>query len=464
MRLLWLLLMILMVGEALAKPPYVWVREVEQTVEYQRDREYFLDDGPSLNWGQTFGYGEELTRWPEKTLSFEAKVKWTQPEWGVPNWARELHEPESGFLGPDFPGAAEVYSYLWKLNQEEYAPHRVAVEFEQSTYRREYRVTVLEWGERLELEGPTPKPVQAATGSVEVGPTSPGRIIMTVVPHVPLESSDKRIQVGGIHLGMKGQQVMETDGAQDPQVKVEYRADRGTVTKLEAPFLRLGGRELSLEDSRERVAKTFRDSGFEYDLQTGLDRFSNGRVVGYVSHNEVGIESFVAFGGQDQRAMDPRIAWEGPGLTIGGWSLLTDLEEFKWLGEANRVHSRGKDSVLCYHQDECEGDPLKPVDLHVTVREGRVVRLRGAQIEQDGRILSHSWHAMPPRHSVEQLKETFWALHKDLDRPAVTKGGPVHVMYCPDLELSIWIYPDGRRQFILTEKDLPNLCIDPNFP
>ena len=49
-------------------------------------------------------------------------------------------------------------------------------------------------------------------------------------------------------------------------------------------------------------------------------------------------------------------------------------------------------------------------------------------------------------------------------RPAKETDGPLSVVYNFDLGMQVWIYPDGRKQFLLQRVELPETIVDLEFP
>lgn len=156
----------------------------------------------------------------------------------------------------------------------------------------------------------------------------------------------------------------------------------------------------------------------------------------------------------------------GPPPTVHGLSLpLTEQQLIEKIDAPLRTHTEGKLRTLCYEPTACQDKISEVVKLHVTFEGDRCRAIRGTQLEQSSHVKLNSRFHMPPQHSLEEAQAVLsYSVDSPHSRSTDRKAGPVKVGYSSDLGLEVWVYPDGRRQYILRDVDLPKTVVNLDFP
>ncbi|MGE0495585.1 MAG: hypothetical protein AB7S38_40650 [Vulcanimicrobiota bacterium] len=414
------------------------VIEVEQTHHYLRERSYLLGEKPALYWGKRMSSRDEpVCAWPDQQLTLEREVSWPAASHDGGAVELELHRfyPERGFLGPDIPDARRIYSLL-----EGTTAKRVRLEFTQTAYRRVYRLTVLERSQQA-VARPEP-PCEAGATIVSVP------ALRVATPTKGLLEADRELRVNGMHLGMAAETIYKLPSDTDNGPKIGFRYDTYQVISLDGSRLEAGETLLESGASRSWVAEVMTTLAFDYMPGQRHDYFWNGRVGLVAFHSDERVESFLLVGGGGstcQRCMTP--VGEGPtvnGLKVG----MSRGDVYASLGQPEQP----TEDRVCWGR------------VRVDFRGDRCVQVVGDQLEQHGHLLLEaSPGPLSAQHSAEQVKVALSVMQDrrtTLDRP----GAPSVVLHCTDLDLSIGVYADGRREFVLREVDLPQLCVDLDYP
>ena len=407
-----------------------WVIEVEQTLHYLRHRSYHLGEKPALFWGKS---KQPVCPWPDQQLTLEREVSWDYRQ--SQDSRRGRAYPERGFLGPDIPEAWRIYSLL-----EGTTARRVRLEFTQTAYRRVYRLAVLERSQQVAARPEPPCEAGAITESVPA--------LRVAIPTKGLLEADRALRVNGVHLGMAAEQLykLPTDTGHGP--KIGFRYDTHQVISLEGSRLEPGDTVLESGASRSRVAEVMTALTFDHMPGQGHDYFWNGSVGLVAFHSDEGIERFLLVGGggsTGQRCITP----VGDGPTVNGLKVgMNRGDVFAILGPPEQP----TEDRVCWGR------------VRVDFRGDLCIQVVGDQLEQHGHLLLDAGLGpLSAQHSAEQVKVALSVMQDrrtTLDRP----GAPSVVLHCTDLALSIGVYADGRREFVLREVDLPQLCVDLDYP
>ncbi len=474
-----------------------WQIEIEQTNRFVRTREYRLSEPRSLTWiyelnepepedsfSMKLGEPHAVAAWPVKKFSVEKDVPQLDELEFDPDdpsvFFRSLNRPLLGEQIGEIPGHYSLRDYINRLVVDGRLPKRVRVEFEQTAYRAVCLVSVLSWGDpKAERENYVAKPSslwQTFGVQVETGQNEPTQPISGKIPDLSVE---------GVTLGMSSNDVLKLWREKPSDLHVQYRPDRGTAVVLHGASLRVGTDLYKMGDEVAPLLRKLEEIGFQdYDSTLARaedeeskrirNRFRSLRRV-LISPDAVvvlqleqgGLKAVDVFGGAEGYDFrEPELDWLGPLPTIYGFSLQSDEKSILLkLGKPPRIHQQGAARTLCYEERDCSASPTAEVKLHATFENGRCREIRGNQFEQAGEIKLGAGYPMPPPHSLYEVKRVLSFYNGAFQsRPAKGETGPLTVAYNTDIGMQVWIYPDGRRQFVLQDAELPETIIDPLFP
>lgn len=260
-----------------------------------------------------------------------------------------------------------------------------------------------------------------------------------------------------------------------------YRPDTGRVIFLHGKALKVDGtlyeaghhpteleerlKELGFTEPEFLSAKKAQASGEQESLRNWQRILCHPNVIVTLTLDEGVIHGISLIGATEDLPADfPRLDWMGPAPTVGGVALGSTPEQVRRaLGKPLRIHQRDGYEVFCYEPGDCPDSDDQPVKLHVQFQGDSCRSIRGDQLEQNGQLILHSKFRMPPIHSMGEALAVEDS-SSPLTRTTTRETGPRHVVYSPDLNLEVWIYPDGKRQFILRRVELPATVINLEYP
>jgi len=472
-----------------------WRIEVEKTNRFQRSRMYRLGGPRSLTWEYEPYEDDGACQWPRKLRDEHAVAPWPAESWAsehaIPR-GREKAESsywkliQTLFFGGQVEGFHFLRQYVDRMVDEDRLPKCVRIEYQQTEYRCVCTVTVLEWGRsnknaETSMSGFVARSIGVYTHSTEL---FRGNAVDRAL-----------FSINGVKLDMTSEEVLAIWQTAPSESHVFYDPSEGLVILAQGDSLLVDGRlyrtgddveplleqlvALGFEDYEFPIPKEFAEKAeelreqFRAECRLFLSRdavlslkLENGTFKDAVLSGLEGAELhdgiIEPLGAGPRRDFD----WVGPEPTIHGISL-EDNEEIVIgkLGPPHGIHQSGEVRTLCYNEDDCEGADLAEVDVHITFENDRCRQIRGNQFEQAGRLKMGAGFPMPPPHSRSEVAQTlFSSYHALAFRPAKETEGPVSVVYNFDLGMQVWIYPDGRKQFLLQRVELPETIVDMELP
>ncbi len=440
---------------------------VEQTNLFTRSRSWQHGEKPDYSWKKSGAPEGPVTPWPERKVREVSSLKWARvkfPE--LPEdrnlWHRYFGVFPSNELPDDFPGKEELLDFVAQqdLHDLKLFPRQLEVELTQTAYRREFLLTLSEW-----------RP--ADDGLLAGAVATLGISVETDHPNEPIQLEDRQLKVDGIFLGMTADEYLALG---PPLPSVRFRADQDTVEYAGGTELRLGEQVVTVGQKTEALTALLEPLGYSVEKGEQFWKWSNKRVQVDVRQTSGTIE-FISITGnlREKGGLD----LHNPVLTIHGLRPgVLGTELLAIAGEPDEVLEEEERRILRWGVWPHQLGELPGVRLEAVVKDDRVERLRGDRVEQDGELLltwrtpvtlwwtGHFSHSNP-----EELRQEFEQMRyigvtgqaPDIDRAPKTPG-PNRVLEFTDRGLSIWEYPEHRRQFQLVVSEPPTLGVDLEYP